>query len=232
MNAAGWNAAPGPTRSGGIAAIRECWMQIRDEAVALYRAGTIDAATNLIPMRRGEPRLRGLSAAGWKQFHVWQGQPGRFARRLCPATVAIVERVPAIRGAMFSILPPGADLRLPFDPAAGSLRYHLGLETPNSERCFITVDGTRRTWRDGEDFIIDETRAHHAANATDGPLLILVCDLDPRVDARIDARCGPPPVADLHAAAIVRAGGTRPRRSALLRVFRLPFRTVTREPAP
>ncbi|MGT2494830.1 aspartyl/asparaginyl beta-hydroxylase domain-containing protein [Cupriavidus basilensis] len=30
---------------------------------------------------------------------------------------------------------------------AGSLRYHLGLATPNDDRCFIEVDGERHSWR-------------------------------------------------------------------------------------
>ncbi len=43
------------------------------------------------------------------------------------------------------------------DPYAGSLRYHLGLITPNDDRCFIDVDGERYSWRDGESVVFDET---------------------------------------------------------------------------
>ncbi len=35
-------------------------------------------------------------------------------------------------------------------PYAGSVRYHLGLSTPNDDRCFIEVDRQRHSWRDGK----------------------------------------------------------------------------------
>src|SRR5688500_19772057 len=41
------------------------------------------------------------------------------------------------------------------DPFAGSLRYHLGLVTPNSDKCRILVDGVPCVWRDGEAFMLD-----------------------------------------------------------------------------
>lgn len=79
---------------------------------------------------------------------------------------------------MFSLLPPGAELGLHSDPMACSLRYHLGIATPNSARCAITVDGQALVWRDGEDFVFDETCPHHATNASDEPRLILMCDVE------------------------------------------------------
>ena len=42
---------------------------------------------------------------------------------------------------MFAVLPPGGKLGAHRDPFAGSLRYHLGLVTPNSDKCRILVDG-------------------------------------------------------------------------------------------
>jgi beta-hydroxylase len=55
---------------------------------------------------------------------------------------------------MFAELPPGAKLNPHRDPYAGSLRYHLGLVTPNDDRCFIEVDGERHSWRDGQGVIL------------------------------------------------------------------------------
>ena len=75
-------------------------------------------------------------------------------------------------------LPPGADLGKHRDPYAGSLRYHLGLVTPNDDRCFINVDGIDYSWRDGEAVIFDETYIHWAANNSDKNRIILFCDLE------------------------------------------------------
>jgi beta-hydroxylase len=79
---------------------------------------------------------------------------------------------------MFTMLLPGAKLGAHRDPFAGSLRYHLGLRTPNSDACHIYVDGVKCVWRDGEAFVFDETFIHRAENATDVNRLILFCDVE------------------------------------------------------
>ena len=75
-------------------------------------------------------------------------------------------------------LPPGATLVRHRDPYAGSLRYHLGLVTPNDPECFIEVDGQRYHWKDGESVMFDETFIHHAANKTSHQRVVLFCDVE------------------------------------------------------
>jgi beta-hydroxylase len=116
---------------------------------------------------------------GWKRFYLkWYGSALPSAQALCPQSVALLEKVGAVHGAMFALLPPGARLGPHRDPFAGSLRYHLGLSTPNSDDCWIKVDGESRSWRDGEALVFDETFVHEALNATDTPRLILFCDVE------------------------------------------------------
>lgn len=79
---------------------------------------------------------------------------------------------------MFSLLPPGSQLTRHCDPVACSLRYHLGLMTPNSDRCFINVDGNTYAWRDGEALLFDETYIHYVRNNTFQYRLILMCDVE------------------------------------------------------
>src|SRR5690606_27074209 len=105
---------------------------------------------------------------GWSKYYLnWYGYTHASARRTCPKTVEILENIPGMKGALFTLLPPGSKLTRHTDPFACSLRYHLGLATPNSDDCWISVDGTRYSWRDGEAFLFDETCLHHAANETD-----------------------------------------------------------------
>jgi beta-hydroxylase len=75
------------------------------------------------------------------------------------------------------MLPPGGKLTRHLDPVAVSLRYHLGLKTPNSHLCYINVDGKKYSWKDGEPFIFDETYLHFAHNDSDQPRIILMCDI-------------------------------------------------------
>ena len=83
---------------------------------------------------------------------------------------------------MFAILEPGAHLNPHRDPFGGSLRYHLGLVTPNSDACFIVVDGERYSWRDGEAVMFDETFIHWAENKTPTTRIILFCDVERPLD--------------------------------------------------
>jgi beta-hydroxylase len=100
------------------------------------------------------------------------------AQQLCPDGVALLQSIPSIHGAMFTMLPAGSKLGAHRDPFAGSLRYHLGLVTPNSDECRIFVDGVKCVWRDGEAFVFDEAFIHSAENRTDQDRLILFCDVE------------------------------------------------------
>ena len=115
---------------------------------------------------------------GWKRFYLkWYNEPPASAKELCPKTVELIESVPSLNAAMFTLLPPGAKLPQHRDPYAGSLRYHLGLITPNDDDCYISVDGETYSWRDGEDVVFDETYIHYAKNDTQEDRLIFFADV-------------------------------------------------------
>ena len=157
-----------------LAPLRDNWQLIRDEALKLFDEGHIRAAAGYSDLG-----FNSFFRRGWKRFYLkWYDAPQVSARALCPRTVALVEAIPSINGAMFAMLPAGGELGRHRDPFAGSLRYHLGLVTPNDERCRIFVDGEPYHWRDGEAVIFDETFIHWAENRTDHDRLILFCDVE------------------------------------------------------
>ncbi len=154
--------------------LRANWQTIRGEAVALMEQGSIRAATG-----HNDLGFNSFFKNGWKRFYVkWYGAAMPSALASCPKTVALVDSLPNVNAAMFALLPPGAKLNRHRDPFAGSLRYHLGLVTPNSERCRIYVDGNPYAWHDGEDLLFDETFIHSAENDTDITRIILFCDVE------------------------------------------------------
>jgi beta-hydroxylase len=167
-----------------LAALRENWRTIRDEASPLLDEGQIRAAR-----KYNDLGFNSLFRTGWKRFYVkWYDEPLPSAKALCPKTVALVESIPSVNAAMFALLPPAARLMRHRDPFAGSLRYHLGLITPNSDECRIFVDGNAYHWRDGEDVMFDETYIHYAENKTDRTRLILFCDVERPLRNRVIAR--------------------------------------------
>src|SRR5208283_964811 len=149
------------------------WQQIRAEGLRLLDDGFVRAAEGY-----NDLGFNSFFRTGWKRFYLkWYDDPLPSAERMCPQTVALLNAIPNVHGAMFALLPPGGRLVRHRDPFAGSLRYHLGLDTPNSDDCFIEVDGVRRGWRDGQAMIFDETFIHYAENKTDKTRLILFCDI-------------------------------------------------------
>ena len=162
-----------------IKILRDNWQIIRDEALAIQSSGLFDTIKTVGADGYYDVGFRTFYKRGWSKFYLkWYGTTHLSAQRLCPQTLDLLNQIPAIRGAMFSILPAGSELSLHSDPIGSSLRYHLGLATPNSKNCQINIDGQTCTWFDGEDFVFDETYPHFAYNTTNSARLILMCDVD------------------------------------------------------
>ncbi len=157
-----------------LALLTQNWEIIRDEAMALAEDGQIRAASSY-----NDLGFNSFFRTGWKRFYLsWYGKELPSAAEKCPKTLALLKQIPTIKAAMFASLPPGATLVRHRDPYAGSLRYHLGLVTPNDPECFIDVDGQRYHWKDGEAVMFDETFIHHAANKTQHQRVVLFCDVE------------------------------------------------------
>jgi beta-hydroxylase len=154
--------------------LRENLQTIRDEGLKLFDEGHFRAAAKF-----NDLGFNSFFRTGWKRFYLkWYDNPLPSAQTLCPKTVALVQSIPTVHGAMFALLPPGRRLVAHRDPYAGSLRYHLGLVTPNANTCKIFIDGKPYFWKDGEDVLFDETYIHYAENKGDVTRLILFCDVE------------------------------------------------------
>jgi beta-hydroxylase len=154
--------------------LKDNWQIIRDEALQLEREELIKGSDTYNDMG-----FNSFFRRGWKRFYLkWYDDFHPSAKKYCPQTIALIQQIPNVKAAMFAVLPAGSELLMHRDPYAGSLRYHLGLITPNSELCHIVVDGQSYAWKDGEDVIFDETYIHYAENKTDIDRIILFCDIE------------------------------------------------------
>jgi beta-hydroxylase len=158
----------------GLQLLQDNWEMIRDEALALEQLDKIKAAE-----KNDDAGFNSFFKKGWKRFYLkWYEANHPSAAQFCPKTVALLKQVPEVKAAMFTELPPGAKLNPHRDPFAGSLRYHLGLVTPNDDRCFINVNTENYSWRDGQGVMFDETYIHWALNDSDETRIILLCDIE------------------------------------------------------
>ncbi len=156
-----------------LAPLAENWQSIREEGMQLLARGDIRMAE-----KHNDIAFNSFFRHGWTRFYLkWYDEVLPSAKTACPKSVALVQSIPSVNAAMFALLPAGSRLGRHRDPFAGSLRYHLGLSTPNSDSCWIEIDGQRYSWRDGEAVIFDETYVHKAKNETEQDRLILFCDV-------------------------------------------------------
>lgn len=114
----------------------------------------------------------------WTKLYIkWHSDIDPIARKKCPKTCELIESRPDIKIAMFSVLKPGARIKPHYGPYKGCLRYHLGVSTPNSDDCFISVDDKKYSWRDGKGILLDDTYTHWVENNTNEKRIILFCDI-------------------------------------------------------
>jgi aspartyl/asparaginyl beta-hydroxylase (cupin superfamily) len=115
----------------------------------------------------------------WKTFFLYgfgfRSEPN-CAR--CPETAALVETIPGMQTAFFSILAPHKHIPDHRGPYKGLLRYHLALKIPEPpELCRIDVGGEVRTWDEGKSLLFDDTYVHEAWNDSDEVRVVLFVDL-------------------------------------------------------
>lgn len=150
------------------------WQEIREEALQLAGLSQIKAPTS-----HNDIGFNSFFKYGWKRFYLkWYDASHPSAIEFCPKTTFLLNQIPRVKAAMFAELPPGGQLNPHRDPFAGSLRYHLGLVTPNDDKCYISVDGIQKSWRDGQGFLFDETYVHEAYNRTEQNRIILFVDIE------------------------------------------------------
>lgn len=157
-------------------AFTDNWEVIRDEAREVLKfRDTIPSFHEISP-----DQYRLSTESNWKTFVLFGfGQRLEKNASLAPKTAEILERVPQLQTAMFSILAPGYHIPAHKGVTKGILRSHLGLIIPKDrEKCRIRVDDTITAWKEGEIFVFDDTYEHEVWNETDEERVILLYDFD------------------------------------------------------
>jgi beta-hydroxylase len=115
----------------------------------------------------------------WKTFFLYgYGFKAKLGVEMCPRTAALMEQIPGMKTAMFSILSPRKHILDHRGPYKGVLRYHLGLIVPaDAEACRIRVGEDVRHWEEGKSIIFDDTFNHEVWNDTDQTRVVLFVDV-------------------------------------------------------
>ncbi len=154
----------------------ENWRSIRDEVnVILKHRDDIPLFHDVSP-----DQMRISTGNNWRTFILYGfGTKLEKNCKQAPITTALLEKIPNIQTAWFSILGPNYHIPAHRGVTKGILRAHLGLIIPSdAENCYLRVDDKIKVWRPGEIFVFDDTYEHEVFNNTNDERVILLFDFD------------------------------------------------------
>lgn len=140
-----------------------------------------------------DPMQRGISARvdpdkDWKVFYLFaMGEKPAANVAKCPRTSALLDRIPNLFQAFFSILDGGKSVPAHRGPYRGYLRYHLGLVVPEVDPPSIRIKDHHYTWREGESLLFDDSWDHEVINRSPSDRVVLIVDIRRPMPAPFDA---------------------------------------------
>lgn len=114
----------------------------------------------------------------WKTYMLY-AYGARFEKNLsqCPDTDSVLQKIPGMVTAFFSIIEPHTAIAPHRGPYKGVLRYHLALQVPiPADSCGIQIGDSVYHWQQGRSLIFDDTVTHEAWNNSDDIRIVLFVD--------------------------------------------------------
>lgn len=152
------------------------WEAIRAECETI-----LQAREHLPPFQTISPdQAKIASGDRWKTYILYGfGYKSERNCARCPETTRLLETIPNLRSAWFSILSPGYHIPPHRGVTKGIIRGHLGLIIPSErERCTMRVHDRVCTWEEGKFLVFDDTYDHEVLNDTDEERTVLIVDFD------------------------------------------------------
>jgi len=126
----------------------------------------------------GERAISSTTAKKWSVFMLYiLGHKPEANRALCPQTSRILDGIPNLVQAFFSILDPGKSIPCHEGPFYGYLRYHLALRVPKENPPCILVNSQKHVWKEGEAVLLDDSWPHEVINHSSEHGVVLIVDV-------------------------------------------------------
>ena len=152
-----------PTRFTFTAALEQNWEAIRDEFHSVGREALVAWPEKFLYDR------------GWDVLGLFFNRAKlRDNCARCPVTTQLVESIPGMTTAGFSLLKPGTHIRPHVGYTPAVLRCHLGLVVPPG--CEMRVGTETRGWREGGALVFDDTVEHEVWHRGESERVILLVD--------------------------------------------------------
>ena len=95
----------------------------------------------------------------------------------CPVTAGLVDALPDLFQAFFSILEGGKSIPPHAGIYRGYLRYHLALVVPKQKPPRMRVKDRFHEWREGSSIVFDDSWEHQVYNEADEIRVVLIVDV-------------------------------------------------------
>jgi ornithine lipid ester-linked acyl 2-hydroxylase len=151
--------------------LRKHWETIRAEAMAVAMEG--EASPSLATI---SPDHRAIAQMNmWRSYFLWgYGFPIDENLARCPETARIVQSIPGLNSAFFSILAPGTHIPEHRGVTKGLITCHLGLIVPRDGDVRMRIGNRVVRWAEGETLVFDDTYSHEVWNETPGTRVVLL----------------------------------------------------------
>jgi aspartyl/asparaginyl beta-hydroxylase (cupin superfamily) len=154
--------------------LEENYLAIRKEVdkILLYN----EALPNLQDIQHEQSSI--TTDNKWKTFFLYGfGQKAEQNCAVCPNTTAVVEQIPGLLTAFFSILHPKKHIPAHKGLFKGIIRSHLGLVIPGKNgECRMRLDKQTLHWQEGKAFVFDDTYRHEVWNDSENIRVVLLID--------------------------------------------------------
>ncbi len=155
--------------------LEDNWLSIRKELEAI------------LPHHRHLPSIQDIQQEQnvlnqdnrWKTFFLFGfGIKATLNCKLCPVTTSILEKIPHMKTAFFSVLSPQKHIPAHKGIFKGLIRSHLGLIIPGKPGdCVMRIHNERICWQEGKAVVFDDTYEHEVWNNTDEIRVVLLLDV-------------------------------------------------------
>lgn len=138
-------------------------------------------------LRELQTIIPGNTFVKWPEFSIYNGTwdvygiygiDGKIIKEnanRCPFTASVVQQIPGLRTAGFSMLASGCEIKPHKGYTDDVLRCHLGLVIPDGD-CALQVEETIYRWEVGKAFVFNDRLLHSAWNRTKEQRYILLVD--------------------------------------------------------
>ena len=148
------------------------WRVIRAEAERALRD-----MNSVPPVRNVSPDHEQIARDDrWRGFILW-GYGLKWERNcmLCPETAGMLEGIPGLLSAFFSIMQAGAHVPRHTGPTKAIVTAHLGIKVPdNRSACHMQIGQQDFSWEDGRMVVFDDMYPHEVWNDSDEDRVILL----------------------------------------------------------